>query len=91
VGSNEKITLPAAIEPVKKVKNFMAKTPILNLKIPIKHIKPIPRLRPPYKPAISEYPISDEILSPTASKKEGIPVSNAPRRGSNIAHTPISK
>ena len=51
----------------------------------------MPRLRPPYKPAISEYPISDEILSPTASKKEGIPVSNAPRRGSNIAHTPINK
>ena len=53
-GSIENITLPDAIDPVKKVINLIAKIPMLSLKIPTKHIKPIPKLSPPYSPAISE-------------------------------------
>jgi hypothetical protein len=54
VGINENKTLPRAIEPTKKVINFIANIPTFLLKMPIKHIKPIHKFNPPYIPAISE-------------------------------------
>lgn len=53
-GNNEKITLPAAMEPTSIAKNLIINSEIFLLKMPMKHIMPIDILRPPYNPAISE-------------------------------------
>ena len=63
--------------------------PMLLLKIPTRHIMPKHKFKPPYNPAISEYPNGDVIERPTAFKKLGYPSSRAPSKGSNIAQTPI--
>ena len=57
--------------------------------MPTRHISPIHKFKPPYMPAISEYPISDLTERPIASIKLGHPKSSALARGSNIAHPPI--
>jgi len=85
LGSAENINLPIAIEPTIKVINFIENMPISFLKIPTKHIIPIQRFNPPYMPAISEYPSGDDIESPTASRNDGYPNSNALNIGSKIA------
>ena len=54
VGNIEKSNLPNAIDPTKNVINLIKKIPILLLKIPNRHAKPIQKLSPPYIPAISE-------------------------------------
>ena len=59
--------------------------------MPIKHPIPRQRFKPPYRPAISLYPISEAIFKPTASKKEGKSISRAPKTGSNIAQIPIGR
>ena len=53
-GRYDEITLPKAIDPVNNVMNFIPNNPIFSLKIPIKHIIPIQKFKPPYIPAISE-------------------------------------
>ena len=63
--------------------------PMFLLKIPTRHIMPKHKFKPPYNPAISEYPNGDVIERPTAFKKLGYPSSRAPSKGSNIAQTPI--
>lgn len=55
----------------------------------MRHNTPIDKFKPPYNPAISEYPISELTDNPMASMKLGHPNSNAPATGSNIAHPPI--
>ena len=71
VGNNENITLPNAIDPTSIAKNLIIKKDICLLNIPMKHIMPITILSPPYNPAISEYPISDVTVNPTASRNDG--------------------
>ena len=45
--------------------------PMFLLKIPTRHIMPKHKFKPPYNPAISEYPNGDVIERPTAFKKLG--------------------
>ena len=58
--------------------------------MPMMHIKPIKKFNPPYKPAISEYPIGEDIERPTAFKNDVYPNSNALRNGSSNAHKPMT-
>ena len=71
VGINEKSTLPNAMDPTRNVINLIAKIPIFSLNKPTKHIMPMHKFKPPYIPAISEYPICDLTAKPTASKNDG--------------------
>ena len=71
VGNIEKITLPNAMDPTKNVINFIEKIPTFFLKMPTRHIIPRHRFKPPYIPAISEYPNGEVIERPTAFKKLG--------------------
>ena len=54
VGNRENRTLPKAIDPTRKVINFIKNIPTLFLNIPTKQAKPIQKFNPPYMPAISE-------------------------------------
>ena len=47
VGNRENRTLPKAIEPTKKVINFIKNIPMFVLNIPNRHAKPIQRFSPP--------------------------------------------
>ena len=79
------------MEPTSIAKNRIINSELFLLKMPMKHIMPIDILSPPYNPAISEYPISEVTVNPTASKKDGYPRSSALRIGSNIAQIPIDR
>ena len=89
VGNRENRTLPKAIDPTRKVINFIRNIPTLLLNIPIKQAKPIQKFNPPYMPAISEQPISEVTDNPIATEKLGQPRSNAPATGSKRAQMPI--
>jgi len=64
--------LPRAILKVKNASSDKAYVAMPLLKRPSKHKSPTIILIPPYKPAISEYPITPETFNPTASMNEGI-------------------
>ena len=91
ISSNDDIILPKAIEPTRKVINFNENIPISALNIPIKHINPIQKFKPPYRPAISECPSGDVTDKPITLRNEEYPKLRFWKTGSKIAQIPIHK